>query len=99
MSHDTFSAFSTERTPCPCLRTHRKRRPKNTPVPLHENVVSGPIAPSARPASAITVLKTDPGEYKPWMARFSSTLNGFDEISFHVCGVKRFEYTFGLNSG
>jgi hypothetical protein len=35
-------------------------------------VVWGEIAPEPRPAIEVTILKTDPGTYRPWVARSSS---------------------------
>ena len=91
MSHETFSARLTSTEPCPSFFQQRNRRPKKWPLPPQLKLVCGSTTFSDRPAMAMTILKTEPGEYRPWIARLSSILNGLLVIVFHVSGVKRLE--------
>ena len=44
-------------------------RPSSSAGGCFLNVVSGVIAPEPRPATAVTILNTDPGTYRPSVAR------------------------------
>src|SRR5436309_2327719 len=58
MSQETFSAFSTLSVPWPSFLAQRKRRPKNTALPVHVNVVL-PILSAVFAAQIVVVHQLD----------------------------------------
>ena len=72
--------------PWPPARWHLNQRPWKLAPPGQNTLVSGVMTPSSSAAVPTTILKVEPGEYRPWMARFCS---GRSSSVFSDCHVAR----------